>query len=273
MALDDSARLEMIEMLRTADGGELMRRLAGGMLQAGVDAEATAHIGAGVHQRTEARTTQRNSTRDKVVMTAAGDLTVKIAEVRTGSFFPARSAKAANTCQPTRPGRVTTTRTRTGRRDAGPPGRSRLVRPTTSRRPTPNIGSQCEVSRLALDVEQPGIPEPAESHRPGRTQPPERPWRAPLWATGPQVVRFRAPGTAADQNEGGRQDQHDAGVDAKFEQDLTQCAGGFIPGQGQSGTDGEDLLVALTIPMIRKGWSWKPCVQSAPRRCVGLPSR
>ena len=48
MALDDSALLEMIEMLRTADGGELMRRLLGGMLQAVVDAEATAHIAAGV---------------------------------------------------------------------------------------------------------------------------------------------------------------------------------------------------------------------------------
>jgi len=42
MALDDSALLEMIEMLRTADGGELMRRLLGGMLQAVVDAERPA---------------------------------------------------------------------------------------------------------------------------------------------------------------------------------------------------------------------------------------
>lgn len=89
MALDDSALLEMIEMLRTADGGELMRRLLGGMLQAVVDAEATAHIGAGPHERTDARTTQRNGTRDKLVTTAAGDLTVKIPKVRTGSFFPA----------------------------------------------------------------------------------------------------------------------------------------------------------------------------------------
>ena len=39
MALNDSALLEMIEMLRTADGGELMRRLLGGMLQAVVDAD------------------------------------------------------------------------------------------------------------------------------------------------------------------------------------------------------------------------------------------
>jgi len=89
MALDDSALLEMIEMLRTADGGELMRRLLGGMLQAVVDAEATAHIGAGHHERSDARTTQRNGTRDKLVTTAAGDLTVKIPKVRTGSFFPA----------------------------------------------------------------------------------------------------------------------------------------------------------------------------------------
>ncbi len=89
MALTDSALLEMIEMLRTADGGELMRRLLGGMLQAVVDAEATAHSGAAQHERSEDRTTRRNGTRDKLHTTAAGDLTVKISKVRTGSFFPA----------------------------------------------------------------------------------------------------------------------------------------------------------------------------------------
>ncbi len=66
MALDDSALLEMIEMLRTADGGELMRRLLGGRCQAVVDAEATGHIGAGVHQRTNDRTTRRNGTRSRL---------------------------------------------------------------------------------------------------------------------------------------------------------------------------------------------------------------
>ncbi len=76
MALDDSALLEVIEMLRTADGGELMRWLLGGMLQAVVDAEATEHIGAGLHQRSTERTTHHNGTRDKTVTTAAGDLTV-----------------------------------------------------------------------------------------------------------------------------------------------------------------------------------------------------
>jgi len=89
MALDQSALLELLEMMRSADAGELMRRLLGTMLQELVDAEATAFIGAGPHQRTDERTTQRNGTRDKTVTTATGDLTIKIPKVRTGSFFPA----------------------------------------------------------------------------------------------------------------------------------------------------------------------------------------
>ncbi|MCA1722601.1 MAG: IS256 family transposase [Actinobacteria bacterium] len=89
MALDQSALLEIVEMMRSADDGELMRRLLGTMMQALVDAEATEFIGAEPHQRSEDRTTQRNGTRDKLVTTAAGDLTVKIPKVRTGSFFPA----------------------------------------------------------------------------------------------------------------------------------------------------------------------------------------
>jgi putative transposase len=88
MALDQSALLELAEAVRTADGGDLMRKLLEAMLQALVDAEATAHIGAGPHERTSTRTTQRNGTRDKLVASTAGDLTVKIPKVRAGSFFP-----------------------------------------------------------------------------------------------------------------------------------------------------------------------------------------
>ncbi len=89
MALDQSALLELLEMMRSADDNDLMRRLLSTMMQALVDAEATAFIGAEPHERTEARTTQRNGTRDKLVTTTAGDLQVKIPKVRTGSFFPA----------------------------------------------------------------------------------------------------------------------------------------------------------------------------------------
>ena len=89
MALDQSALLELLEVLRNSDAGEVMRRLLGTVLQELVEAEATAHIGALPHERSELRTTQRNGTRDKTVTTTAGDLTVKIPKVRTGSFFPA----------------------------------------------------------------------------------------------------------------------------------------------------------------------------------------
>jgi putative transposase len=88
MALDQDALLELTEAMRSADGGDLMRRLLLTMLQTLIDAEATAFIGAGLHERTDTRTTQRNGTRDKLVATAAGDLTVKIPKVRSGSFFP-----------------------------------------------------------------------------------------------------------------------------------------------------------------------------------------
>ena len=88
MALDQSALLELLDVMRSADGGDLMRRLLATMLQLLVDAEATAFIGAEAHQRSEARTTHRNGTRDKLVSTATGDITVKIPKVRSGSFFP-----------------------------------------------------------------------------------------------------------------------------------------------------------------------------------------
>jgi len=48
MTLNQSALLELTEVLRSADGGELIRQLALTMLQALVDAEATARIGTGV---------------------------------------------------------------------------------------------------------------------------------------------------------------------------------------------------------------------------------
>src|SRR3954447_731248 len=54
MALDQSALLKLTEALRTADGGELMRRLLHRMLQAVIDAEATAQIGAAPQERTDA---------------------------------------------------------------------------------------------------------------------------------------------------------------------------------------------------------------------------
>jgi putative transposase len=88
MALEQSAPLDLLEVMRSADGGDLMRRLRPTMLQLLVDAEATAFIGAEPHQRTEARTTHRNGTRDKLIATSTGDIAVRIPKVRAGSLFP-----------------------------------------------------------------------------------------------------------------------------------------------------------------------------------------
>lgn len=88
MALDQSALLELLDVMRSADGGDLMRRLLATILQLLVDAEASAFVGAQPHERSETRTNQRNGSRDKLVATATGDITVKIPKVRTGSFFP-----------------------------------------------------------------------------------------------------------------------------------------------------------------------------------------
>jgi len=86
--MDQSALLDLLEALKTADGGELMRRMLAMMLQQLIDAEAAAVIGAGPHERSAARTTQRNGTHDKVLTTGVGDVSVRIPKTRTGSFFP-----------------------------------------------------------------------------------------------------------------------------------------------------------------------------------------
>ena len=88
MTQEKSALLALLEELRTAEAGEVMRRLLGSALQMLIDAEASVHIGAAPHERTSTRTTHRNGAREKVVATTAGDLRVRIPKTRTGSFFP-----------------------------------------------------------------------------------------------------------------------------------------------------------------------------------------
>lgn len=58
-------------------------------LQALIETESAAKIGAGRYERTEGRTTHRNGYRSKTVSTPAGDLEARIPKLRSGSFFPA----------------------------------------------------------------------------------------------------------------------------------------------------------------------------------------
>lgn len=58
-------------------------------LQALIETEAAAKIGADRYERTEGRTTHRNGHRMKTVSTPVGDIEAQIPKLRSGSFFPA----------------------------------------------------------------------------------------------------------------------------------------------------------------------------------------
>jgi putative transposase len=88
MALDQSALLEILEVLKAAEVDDRIRQAAETIYQALIEAELTAVIGAHPHQRTDARTAQRNGHRPRTITTTAGDLELKIPRLRTGSFFP-----------------------------------------------------------------------------------------------------------------------------------------------------------------------------------------
>src|SRR5215203_2515433 len=74
MALDQSALLEVLEALKAADVDDRIRSAATTLYQALIEAELTAVIGAGPHERTESRTAQRNGSRPRTLTTTAGDL-------------------------------------------------------------------------------------------------------------------------------------------------------------------------------------------------------
>jgi putative transposase len=88
MALDQSALLDVLEALKGADVEDRIKQAATTIYQALIEAELTAVIGAGPHERSAARTAQRNGHRPKTISTTAGDLELRIPKLRAGSFFP-----------------------------------------------------------------------------------------------------------------------------------------------------------------------------------------
>jgi putative transposase len=89
MTLDDDARVaDLLARLGEGDSRELFRRLLQHGMQELIDAELTAAIGAGPHERVESRSNQRNGSRSRLLSTPAGDIELRIPKVRVGSFFP-----------------------------------------------------------------------------------------------------------------------------------------------------------------------------------------
>jgi putative transposase len=89
VALSQSDLTDLLDAIRAGGDLDVVRRSVELVLQALIDAEATEVIGAEPHERTPARTTQRNGARERLLSTKAGDVELRIPKLRRGSFFPA----------------------------------------------------------------------------------------------------------------------------------------------------------------------------------------
>jgi len=89
MALDQSALTDLLDTLRSGGDLDFMREAMQLVLQALIDLEADERIGAARYERSDARTTHRNGSRSRLLSTKAGDVTLAIPKLRSGSFFPA----------------------------------------------------------------------------------------------------------------------------------------------------------------------------------------
>ncbi len=88
MALDQSALLELLQVLQGAEVDDRIRSAATAIYQALIEAELASVIGAQPYERSESRLAQRNGHRPKTITTVAGDLELRIPKLRAGSFFP-----------------------------------------------------------------------------------------------------------------------------------------------------------------------------------------
>lgn len=88
MTLTDSDLSDLLAAFQAGEMTDTIRASLEWVLQQLIEAEATAFIGAGRHERSEARTTQRNGHRLRLLSTPAGDVELGIPKLRQGSFFP-----------------------------------------------------------------------------------------------------------------------------------------------------------------------------------------
>lgn len=88
MTQNHSALLAQLDALKAAEAGAVFAELIRAGMQALIEAEAAAKIGAGRYERCEERQTHRNGHRSRTLSTTSGDIEVKIPKLRAGSFFP-----------------------------------------------------------------------------------------------------------------------------------------------------------------------------------------
>ena len=103
MALLQSDLIDLLDAIRAGGDLDVVRHSVELVLQALIDTEATEVIGAEPHERTPARTTQRNGARERLLSTKAGDVELRIPKLRKGSFFPGCSSDADASTGPCSP--------------------------------------------------------------------------------------------------------------------------------------------------------------------------
>jgi putative transposase len=81
-------RMALIELLQKADDGDFLRAVAEAVLQLLMEADVGSVIGAGRHERSEARLNYRNGYRERSLDTRLGPLQLRIPKLRQGSYFP-----------------------------------------------------------------------------------------------------------------------------------------------------------------------------------------
>ena len=88
MTLSQSVASELLEAFRAGEGVDLIRESVRLVMQELIEADASEQIGAARYERSDARVTDRNGYRPRLVSTQAGDVELKIPKLRQGSFFP-----------------------------------------------------------------------------------------------------------------------------------------------------------------------------------------
>jgi len=88
MTLSQSALSDLLDALRSGEGVDLIRESVRIVMQELIEAEAAERIGAARYERSDARVTERNGSRPRLLATQGGDVQLRIPKLRKGSFFP-----------------------------------------------------------------------------------------------------------------------------------------------------------------------------------------
>jgi putative transposase len=89
--MTDAVRMALADLLRKADaepGVDVLREGVRMLAEALMELEVERHLGAARHERTPARTGQRNGYRERTWDTRVGTVELRVPRVRDGSFFP-----------------------------------------------------------------------------------------------------------------------------------------------------------------------------------------